>query len=74
VYVEPVADENVLGTDRIETPRADAEWRKRNFAEVEVTLSQTEAKRESHRCLRCDLEFTQEEKKQTETEAGRQSA
>ena len=74
-YVEPVVDEGALGADRTETPRADAEWRTRNFAEVEVTLSQTEAMRESHRCLRCDLEFTRrDEEKQTETKAGRQSA
>jgi hypothetical protein len=64
-----------LGGDRAQTPRAPADWRKRNFAEVEVTLSQAEARRESLRCLRCDLEFTRGEKeKQTETEAGRQSA
>jgi NADH-quinone oxidoreductase subunit F len=75
VYVEPVADETALGGDRAQTPRAPADWRKRNFAEVEVTLSQAEARRESLRCLRCDLEFTRGEKeKQTETEAGRQSA
>ncbi len=35
------------------------EWRKRNFAEVEVTLSPDEASCEAGRCLRCDLEFTQ---------------
>jgi NADH-quinone oxidoreductase subunit F len=75
VYVERVADEDALSCDRAETPRAPAEWRKRNFAEVEVTLSQEEARRESLRCLRCDLEFTRsEENKQTETITGRQSA
>jgi NADH-quinone oxidoreductase subunit F len=75
VYVEPDADETALGGDRAETPRAPADWRKRNFAEVEVTLSQAEARRESLRCLRCDLEFTKrEEQQQKETEAGRQSA
>jgi NADH-quinone oxidoreductase subunit F len=75
VYVEPTADEATWGDDRAETPRAPAEWRRRNFAEVEVTFSHTEAKRESLRCLRCDLEFTRGEKEtQTETEVGRQSA
>jgi hypothetical protein len=44
---------------RAETPRAPAEWRRRNFAEVEVTFSPEEATREACRCLRCDLEFTQ---------------
>jgi NADH-quinone oxidoreductase subunit F len=75
VYVEPIVDETALGSDRSETPRAPAEWRRRNFAEVEVALSQAEAHRESLRCLRCDLEFTRNEKvKQTVTETGRQSA
>jgi NADH-quinone oxidoreductase subunit F len=46
---------------RIETPRASVEWRKRNFAEVEVTLSVDEARAEAGRCLRCDLEFVDEE-------------
>jgi hypothetical protein len=44
---------------RAETPRVPAEWRKRNFAEVEVSFSAEEARREARRCLRCDLEFTQ---------------
>jgi len=61
-YVEPVErgpgapDEGMAR--RSETPRASAEWRKRNFAEVEVTFSVEEAMREARRCLRCDLEFT----------------
>jgi len=75
VYVEPAGDDTALGGDRAETPRAPAEWRKRNFSEVEVTLSQAEAKRESLRCLRCDLEFTRgEEETKTQTKTGRQSA
>jgi len=43
---------------RVETPRADVQWRKRGFVEVEMSLTVDEAKRESGRCLRCDLEFT----------------
>ncbi len=60
VYLEPVKrDDDVLQvSDRAETPRAPADWRKRNFAEVEVSFSINEATRESSRCLRCDLEFT----------------
>jgi NADH-quinone oxidoreductase subunit F len=61
VYVEPLpsaeVDEEVDNT-RVKTPRASVEWRKRNFAEVEVSLSADEARREASRCLRCDLEFT----------------
>ena len=48
---------NTLGR-RIDTPRAQVEWRKRGFAEVETSLTKTEAKREALRCMRCDLEFT----------------
>ena len=61
VYIEPAEFEEGedISIERVETPRASVEWRKRNFAEVEVTLSQEEASREAHRCLRCDLEFTQ---------------
>jgi hypothetical protein len=42
------------------------EWRKRNFAEVEVSLSVAEAAGEACRCLRCDLEFTQPKEKPDE--------
>jgi len=52
------AEGETVELTRVETPRASVEWRKRNFAEVEVSLSVAEACRESHRCLRCDLEFT----------------
>ena len=58
VHLEPVeVDPEESRDDRVETPRASVEWRKRNFAEVEVGLSMQEATREAHRCLRCDLEF-----------------
>ncbi|MBU0755630.1 MAG: FAD-dependent oxidoreductase, partial [Planctomycetes bacterium] len=79
VYLEPVEkkmDEN--GEDlarRSETPRAPAEWRKRNFAEVEVAFSIEEAVREASRCLRCDLEFTQQiEDEKKEPQSRRQPA
>jgi hypothetical protein len=40
-----------------------------------VTLSQAEARRESMRCLRCDLEFTRDQKeKQMIAADGRQRA
>ena len=65
VYIEPVDrkidEEGEDSASRSETPRAPAEWRKRNFAEVEVSFSVEEAVRESCRCLRCDLEFTSKE-------------
>jgi NADH-quinone oxidoreductase subunit F len=75
VYVEPMAAEATSEATRIETPRAPAEWRKRNFAEVEVALSQAEAGREAARCLRCDIEFTAKNKPEPALAAvGRQSA
>jgi NADH-quinone oxidoreductase subunit F len=59
IYIESKEGEvEDLQAGRVETPRAPAEWRKRNFAEVEVALSGDEARREASRCLRCDLEFT----------------
>jgi len=64
VYVEPVSVDVIEAHEdggRIETPRASVAWRKRNFAEVEVSMSAQEATREACRCLRCDLEFTQPE-------------
>jgi len=61
VHLEPVdVETDGEGDDRIETPRASVEWRKRNFAEVEVGLSMQEAATESRRCLRCDLEFVEQ--------------
>jgi len=62
VYVEPLAvDPEEMRGSRVETPRASVDWRRRNFAEVEVGLSVAEATREARRCLRCDLEFMQPE-------------
>ena len=60
VYVEPVKGEE-KGAEtltRIETPRLTRESRRKSFAEVEITLSAEDARREASRCLRCDLEFT----------------
>jgi len=70
-YIEPVKMDAGQGpsADRVETPRAPAEWRKRNFSEVEVSFSIDEATYEACRCLRCDLEFTKPEPADTPTEA-----
>ena len=71
VYIEPARmdTEDAQPADRVETPRAPAEWRTRNFSEVEVSLSVDEATHEACRCLRCDLEFTKPKEVETETEA-----
>jgi NADPH-dependent glutamate synthase beta subunit-like oxidoreductase len=66
VYVAPAEGDGAVDGDRVETPRASAEWRSRNFAEVEVSLSRTEAAREARRCLRCDLEFTSPKEEEAE--------
>jgi NADH-quinone oxidoreductase subunit F len=59
VYIEPVQleSEDAVESRRVETPRAEVEWRKRGFAEVEMALTVDEAKREARRCLRCDLDL-----------------
>jgi NADPH-dependent glutamate synthase beta subunit-like oxidoreductase len=59
-YLEqPEIADQAQEAGRVETPRASVEWRKRNFAEVEVGLSVSEARCEAGRCLRCDLEFAE---------------
>ncbi len=60
VYVEPsaAAGEEFQDLERIEPPALPAAARKRNFAEVELTLTPQQAAREARRCLRCDLRFT----------------
>lgn len=70
-YIEPLSEGvEIEDLPRSETLRAPAEWRKRNFSEVEVSLSLEEATKEASRCLRCDLEFTRqkEDKKVKEIE------
>jgi NADH-quinone oxidoreductase subunit F len=71
VYVEPAApiEQDLEQAKRAETPRAPVEWRRRGFAEVEMSLSEEEAMREARRCLRCDLEFTRPAKPATEEPA-----
>ncbi len=60
VFVAPPDNGNDFepASRRVDTPRAIVEWRKRGFAEVEMSLTREEAMRESLRCMRCDLEFT----------------
>jgi len=66
VYVASADGDGAVDGGRVETPRASAEWRSRNFAEVEVSLSRTEAACEARRCLRCDLEFTSSKEEEAE--------
>jgi len=59
-FIEPaeVSGEELDEAARAEPATLDAESRRKNFAEVEMTLSVEQATREARRCLRCDLEFT----------------
>ncbi len=70
VYVEPcvLPEEELSRIRRAEPPTLPVELRKRSFSEVELALSEEDAARESKRCLRCDLEFTQP--KQDENASG----
>jgi NADH-quinone oxidoreductase subunit F len=73
VYIEPpVPNEEYDGsTKRIDTPSANVEWRKRGFAEVEMSLTVKESMCEARRCMRCDLEFTKPKEEEPEqTPAG----
>jgi NADPH-dependent glutamate synthase beta subunit-like oxidoreductase len=60
VFLEPadISDEELEDVARVEPATLDAKSRKKNSAEVEMSLSVEQATREARRCLRCDLEFT----------------
>jgi NADH-quinone oxidoreductase subunit F len=59
IYIEPGAPvDEESEASRPRQPEISAESRKRGFDEVELSLTQEDAIRESSRCLRCDLEFT----------------
>ncbi|MDY7108726.1 MAG: FAD-dependent oxidoreductase [Planctomycetota bacterium] len=61
VYVPPadVTAEEMASQARVAAPMIPAATRRKNFNEVELSLSVEDATREARRCLRCDLEFTQ---------------
>jgi len=62
VYVPPAEGaEADAGAARAAAPHLGPEKRTRNFAEVELGLTEGAARCEARRCLRCDLEFTQPE-------------
>jgi len=62
VYVEPLmlSEEEARDARRVIPPSIATKDRKASFNEVEMTLSEEDAILEARRCLRCDLEFTQE--------------
>jgi NADH-quinone oxidoreductase subunit F len=60
VYVEPVEVPEGKGAEsRVKVPHLAAKARQKNHHEVELGISEADAKAEACRCLRCDLEFTQ---------------
>lgn len=69
VFVEPapVSDEEMENANRAVQPVLPVKARKKNFNEVEASLSEEQARHEARRCLRCDLAFTQDYNKQPET-------
>lgn len=61
VYVPPLNGngiEELSQAARVKLPTIALEKRKKSLDEVELVLSNEEAKYEASRCLRCDLEFT----------------
>jgi heterodisulfide reductase subunit A-like polyferredoxin len=66
IYVEPLKVEDSESDElplRVKLPTIDVSKRKVSLDEVEITLSEEQAKYEALRCLRCDLEFTYSENK-----------
>ncbi len=66
VFIPPadVSNEELEEARRVEPASLLGKLRRKNFAEVEMTLSAEEAVREARRCLRCDLKFTQNQTEQ----------
>jgi hypothetical protein len=58
IYVAPVPQNGDGDAPRAMRPSVGAADRRSSFVEAEVVLSETAARREARRCLRCDLEFT----------------
>ncbi|MGD0090477.1 MAG: NADH-ubiquinone oxidoreductase-F iron-sulfur binding region domain-containing protein [Planctomycetota bacterium] len=60
VYIEPLQapEDESEGTERVKVPWLPAEKRRHSFAEVEMCVSESDARCEARRCLRCDLDFT----------------
>jgi len=61
VFVKPVESDDAeeTATSRVKNPMLPLDERKCSFAEVELAISEKEAKCEAQRCMRCDLAFTQ---------------
>ncbi|MGA9116648.1 MAG: FAD-dependent oxidoreductase [Bacteroidota bacterium] len=74
-YIPPVVHATPPVQDgRPDIPRIDLDRRKREFAEVEQSLTPDAAVREAGRCLRCDLEFTQTARTESPSSVKEQTA
>ena len=62
VFLEPtvVGEEELENAARAVPPALPVKGRRKNFNEVERSLSEEQARAEARRCLRCDLAFTQD--------------
>jgi NADH-quinone oxidoreductase subunit F len=59
-YIEPLeAQEEGEAAQRVHSPHLAVDKRAGSFAEVELCVSERDARCEARRCLRCDLDFTQ---------------
>ncbi|ROL60980.1 hypothetical protein D9V86_08170 [Bacteroidetes/Chlorobi group bacterium ChocPot_Mid] len=72
-YIPPITADNEtdLEEKRIKLPVIPVKQRVKTLDEVEMTLSESDARKEAMRCLRCDLDFTyklQERVKEIEIE------
>ncbi len=69
-FIPPVevVSNDTQDAGRVENPRVPVDSRKADFSEVEISLTEEQARYEACRCLRCDLEFTApQEEEQAET-------
>jgi NADH-quinone oxidoreductase subunit F len=62
VFLEPavVSEEEMENAARAVPPALPVKGRRKNFNEVERSLSEDQVRAEARRCLRCDLAFTQD--------------
>jgi len=69
-YVEPldIGEKELIESQRVPLPLLPVGLRRRNFHEVAQALSVEDAIRETKRCLRCDLEFTEQKEREIKDE------
>ncbi|TET44018.1 FAD-dependent oxidoreductase [candidate division TA06 bacterium] len=75
-YLEPatITEDELAQARRAKPSTLPAESRRQSFEEVEKTLSIEDGLKEARRCLRCDLEFTQQEEETEGLTGGEEQA